>query len=152
MFFCYVSYYYTLYLFAGNQSNHQNFEKSLVSHKLWLIWKRAKNTKKSVLAIFQAYVGQPDGHIGWATSLFFRRPFLCLFSKKYFFLLHPFSNQSQFMGYQGWVEILMITLISSKKLEEYKIMRHTVRTFVIVPKYLHGTYLVLMSYILTYNL
>ena len=26
--------------------------------------KRAKNTKKAVLALFWAYVGQPDGHIG----------------------------------------------------------------------------------------
>ena len=32
------------------------------------------------------------------------------------FLLHPYSNQSQFIEYQGWDEILMITLISSKKL------------------------------------
>ena len=30
------------------------------------------------------------------------------------------------MGYQGWDEILMITLISSKKLRGYKIMRNTV--------------------------
>ena len=30
------------------------------------------------------------------------------------------------MGYQGWDEILMITLISSKKLGVYKIMRNTV--------------------------
>jgi hypothetical protein len=41
-------------------------------------------------------------------------------------LLYPYSNQSQFMCYQGWDEILMITLISSKKLGGYKIMRHTV--------------------------
>ena len=31
--------------------------------------KRAKNTKKSVLAIFLAYVGQPDGHISWVTLM-----------------------------------------------------------------------------------
>ena len=30
------------------------------------------------------------------------------------------------MGYQGWDEILMITLIFSKKLWVYKIMRNTV--------------------------
>ena len=30
------------------------------------------------------------------------------------------------MGYQGWDKILMITLISSKKLGGYKIMSHTV--------------------------
>ena len=38
-----------------------------------------------------------------------------------------YSNQSQFMGYQEWDEILMITLISSKKLGGYRIMRHTVQ-------------------------
>ena len=38
-----------------------------------------------------------------------------------------FSNQSQFMGYQGWDKILMIILISSKKLGVYKIMRNTVK-------------------------
>ena len=30
------------------------------------------------------------------------------------------------MGYQGWDKILMVTLISSKKLGGYKIVRHTV--------------------------
>ena len=59
-----------------------------------------------------------------------------IFAKKYwelaeffelaidFFLLHPYSNQSQFMGYQGWDEFLMI---SSKKLGVHKSMRNTVR-------------------------
>ena len=46
-----------------------------------------------------------------------------------FFLLYPYSNQSQFIGYQGWDEILMISLISSKKLGVYKIVRkHCVST------------------------
>jgi hypothetical protein len=31
------------------------------------------------------------------------------------FLLHPHENWSNILGYQGWVEILMITLISSQK-------------------------------------
>ena len=35
------------YLFAGYQGNHQNFEKSLVFHKLWLIWIRLKQKKKT---------------------------------------------------------------------------------------------------------
>ena len=43
-----------------------------------------------------------------------------------FFLLHLYSNQSQVMGYRGWDEILMISLISSRKLGVYKIMRNTV--------------------------
>ena len=46
-----------------------------------------------------------------------------------FFLLHFYLNQSQINGYQGWDEILMITLISNKKLGGYKIMRNTVRTW-----------------------
>ena len=101
------------------------------------------------LPFFGVYI-QPDDHIGWATWL----PFASIyptylrtnpwnFRKKilrigrvenlsYFelailiFLLHPYSNQSQFMGYQGWDKILMITLVSSKKLEVYKIIRNTV--------------------------
>ena len=48
MFFCYVSYYYTPYLFAGNQSNHQNFEKSLLSYKCWLIFIGMKEKKKKI--------------------------------------------------------------------------------------------------------
>ena len=48
------------------------------------------------------------------------------FSKKTFFLLHSYSNSSQINGYQGFFEILMITLISSKNLGVYKIMRNTV--------------------------
>ena len=30
------------------------------------------------------------------------------------FLLHPHENQSKLLGYQGWVEILMITVVYSK--------------------------------------
>jgi hypothetical protein len=43
-------------------------------------------------------------------------------------LLHPYSNQSQFMGYQGWDEILMIALISRKIRGVNRIMRNTVRS------------------------
>jgi hypothetical protein len=32
-----------------------------------------------------------------------------------YFLVHPHENQSKVLGYQGWDEILMITLVSSKK-------------------------------------
>ena len=52
-----------------------------------------------------------------------------------FFLLHSYLNKSQINGYQGFFEILMITLISSKKLGVYKIMRNTV-TFVVGKKIL----------------
>ena len=37
------------------------------------------------------------------------------FQKKKKILLHPHENWSKFLGYQGWVEILMITLVSSQK-------------------------------------
>ena len=30
------------------------------------------------------------------------------------FLLHPHENQSKIFGQQGWVEVLMITLVSNK--------------------------------------
>ena len=35
-----------------------------------------------------------------------------VFEKK-LFLLHPYENQSKLLKYQGWIEILMITLDSS---------------------------------------
>ena len=38
----------------------------------------------------------------------------------------PIQINSQINDYQGWDEILMITLISNKKLGIYKIMRNTV--------------------------
>jgi hypothetical protein len=43
---------------------------------------------------------------------------------KCFFLLYPYSNQLQLLGFRGWDKILMITLISSKKLGGYKIMKN----------------------------
>ena len=47
---------------------------------------------------------------------------ISFFQKKNSFLLYPHENQSKFPGLQGWVEILMITLVSSKFLA----MRYTV--------------------------
>ena len=37
--------------------------------------------------------------------------------------------ETQINGYQGWDEILMITLISSKNLGGYKIIRNTLALF-----------------------
>jgi hypothetical protein len=37
------------------------------------------------------------------------------FEKKLYFLLHPHEKWLKFLGYKGWVEILMITLVSSQK-------------------------------------
>ena len=45
---------------------------------------------------------------------------------EFFYLLHPYSYQSQFMWYQEWDKILMITLISSKKLRVCNNMGNTV--------------------------
>ena len=36
-------------------------------------------------------------------------------SKKKEILLHPHENQSKLLGYQGWVKILMIALVYSKR-------------------------------------
>ena len=40
-------------------------------------------------------------------------PFWTLFFEKK--MLYPHENQSKVLGYQGWDEILMITLVSSQK-------------------------------------
>ena len=59
---------------------------------------------------------------------------ICFFENLSFFestiliwkkILHPYSNQSQFMGYQGWDKILMITLTSRKIRGVYRILRNT---------------------------
>ena len=49
----------------------------------------------------------------WKTQFFWVGHFGILFSKKK--LLNPHENQSNLLGYEGWVEILMITLVSSQK-------------------------------------
>ena len=59
----------------------------------------------------------------------------------HFFLLHSYLNKSQINGYQGWDEILMITLISSKNLGGYKIMRNTV-IWVNMSKYVDCLYVI----------
>ena len=43
------------------------------------------------------------------------------------FLLYPHENWSKVLGYQGWDEILMITLISSQKSPTSNISAPTVR-------------------------
>ena len=96
------------YIFAGNQGNHQNFIPSLVPIDLWWIWIRMK----------QSFRGS------WKTQFFWVGHFDFFFQKKK--MLHSYSNSSQINGYQAWDEILMITLISSKKIGVYKIMRNTV--------------------------
>ena len=122
--------YFTTQLFAGNQGNHQNFEKSLVPHKLWLIWVWMKQ-KKAVLALFWAYVRQPDDHIGWVTLM----PFASInptiprtnpwnFGRncsafgeveKKILLLHHHENKSQIMCYNGWDSIFNFMMVYSQK-------------------------------------
>ena len=46
---------------------------------------------------------------------FLESAILDFFFKIFFFLLHPHENWSKFLGYQGWVKLLMITLVSNQK-------------------------------------
>ena len=50
------------------------------------------------------------------------------FFQKNFFLLHPQENQSKLLGYQEWVEILMITLVYSKRVSVRNNLLHNVHT------------------------
>jgi hypothetical protein len=43
-----------------------------------------------------------------------------------FFLLYPHENQSKLLGYQGWFEILMITLVYSKRVSVRNNLLHSV--------------------------
>ena len=56
----------------------QNFNPSLLTSKLWLVFMRKKqkknfffekNTKNAFFVCFWSYVRQPHGHIGWATLM-----------------------------------------------------------------------------------
>jgi hypothetical protein len=44
----------------------------------------------------------------------------------FFFLLHLHENQPKLLGYQGWVEILMITLVYSKRVSVRNNLLHSV--------------------------
>ena len=46
-----------------------------------------------------------------------------------YILPHPHENQSKFLGQQEWVEILMITLVSSKFLAMHNTMLYSVFKF-----------------------
>ena len=87
-----------------------------------------KNTKSAFFTCFCPYVRQPHDHIGWSICEIFakilrigdyeKRPFWKIghfefFSpKKFFFLLYSHENQSKFVWYNGWVEILTFSLVS----------------------------------------
>jgi hypothetical protein len=42
------------------------------------------------------------------------------------FLLQPHENQSKLLGYQGWLKILMITLVYSKRVSVRNNLSHSV--------------------------
>jgi hypothetical protein len=46
--------------------------------------------------------------------------------KFFFFLLHLHENQQKLLGYQGWVEILMINLVYSKRVSVRNNLLHSV--------------------------
>ena len=46
-----------------------------------------------------------------------------VFQKK---MLHSHENQSKLLGYQGWIEILMITLVYSKRVSVRNNLLHSV--------------------------
>jgi hypothetical protein len=47
-----------------------------------------------------------------------------------FFLLHSHENQSKLLGYQGWVEIFMITLVYSKRVSVRNNLLHSVNIYI----------------------
>jgi hypothetical protein len=59
-------------------------------------------------------------------SVFLVGHFGFFFSKKYCFLFHPHENQSKLLGYQGWVQILMITLVYGKRVSVRSNLLHSV--------------------------
>jgi hypothetical protein len=52
------------------------------------------------------------------------------FQKKKKNWLHSHENQSKLLGYQGWVEILMITLVYSKRVSVRNNLLHSVHTLI----------------------
>ena len=104
------------------------------------------------LALFWAYIGQPDNQIGWVKESvceilakivqllvvveklsFFESAvlncdffFIFFFFSKKFFCLIPIQINHKLMWYHGWDSIFMITMISTKIRWSYRIFRHTV--------------------------
>jgi hypothetical protein len=58
--------------------------------------------------------------------VFLSWPFLNFVFKKKKKSDHPHENQSKLLGYQGWVEILMITLVYSKRVSVRNNLLHSV--------------------------
>ena len=86
---------------------------------MWLLYSceavRCKHKKINFLPVFELMSDslttiffQELGNL--KNSVFLRQPFSI-------FLLHPHENQSKLLGYQGWVKILMITLVVLNQLK-----------------------------------
>ena len=57
----------------------------------------------------------------WKSQVYFESAI-----SKFFFLLHPHENQSKLLGYQEWVDILMITLVYSKRVSVCNNLLHSI--------------------------
>ena len=77
------------------------------------------NFHEKILRIgdFEKWPFLKNGHFGF------------FFQKKNFFLLHSHENQSKFTWYNGWVEILMFSLVSTKFLAMRKIALYSVYAY-----------------------
>ena len=119
---------------------------------------KLKNRQKMHFCVLGCFCLASDSlnHIGWATSIHFAsirptnpRPNLWNFHKKIWELailknsvfwvdnfgkknlLHPKENQSKLLSYQGWVEILMITLVYSKRVSVRIYLLHSVPIYAV---------------------
>ena len=66
----------------------------------------------------------------WKTAILKNRPFWIFFVNSFFFLLHSHENQTKFVWYNGWVEILTFSLVSRKFLAMRNIMLYMQCTYI----------------------
>ena len=112
---------------AGNQGNYQNFETSLLPKKRWLVFmemkqifflkKQFQNGQLNKNWYFQnrqfskIILRKFHGLAIFKISIFFGSAILNFFFQKIIFFFASFPWK--FLGWQEWVEILIITLVSS---------------------------------------
>ena len=85
-------------------ANHQNFDQSLTPKELWLNFTGLKQKKLKK---------NPKWPRTNTWNFQIKNLRIGHFEKN---LLHPHKNQSELLGHQEWVEILMTALVSSQKL------------------------------------
>ena len=126
-----------LLFWAGNQSNHQNFDPSLLPKNLWLTFMRIIG-----IGPWLSRIDWCKGHQFGSTDMVVRlsnirpktgkkcilSPFWAFESAILDFFIHPHENQSKIIGWQECVKILMITLVSSPKQHLPKRMQHSAHT------------------------